>query len=183
MKQAKGFTLIEMIVVIVVLGILAVTAIPKFMDVQSEARTAVLQGVGGAVKSANGIVYGQASIQGVEKKLDGQIKVSDSEDIQTTYGHILADADEIKKAVDTDINFYDVTDFYPNGHNEPKALNATLFTFETLNISKPSPMGYPMDSFSNDCYIVAYNDPTTTGGLIDSKPRRALLIHNEFKEC
>lgn len=178
MKQAKGFTLIEMIVVIVVLGILAITAIPKFMDVQSEARVAVLQGVGGAVKSANGIVYGQASIQGVEKKFDAQIRVSESEDIQTTYGHILAHSEEITKAVDTDINAFNLADFRPEGMEEADAVPATIFTFETPVISMPG-NGYLGADFNNSCYIVAYNDPNER----DDKARRTLLIHNEFSEC
>ncbi|MBV7297977.1 type II secretion system protein [Enterovibrio paralichthyis] len=65
MKRQGGFTLIEMIVVIVILGILAVTAAPKFLNFQDDARTAALQGLKGAIDSANGIVYGRAAIEGV----------------------------------------------------------------------------------------------------------------------
>lgn len=48
----KGFTLIEMIVVIVILGVLAVTAAPKFMGLQSDARIATLQATKGAIESS-----------------------------------------------------------------------------------------------------------------------------------
>ncbi len=65
MNRYKGFTLIELVVVIVILGILAVVAMPKFLNLQRDARIADLKGAEGALKSANGIVYGKAAIKGV----------------------------------------------------------------------------------------------------------------------
>lgn len=51
-NKQSGFTLIELVVVIVILGILAATALPKFIDLKGDAELAAIQGVAGAVSSA-----------------------------------------------------------------------------------------------------------------------------------
>ncbi|RLV59043.1 type II secretion system protein [Parashewanella curva] len=63
MKQKQqGFTLIELVVVIIILGILAVTAAPKFISFQQEARVGTLNGLEGAIRSANSLVHSRAQI-------------------------------------------------------------------------------------------------------------------------
>lgn len=57
LNNQKGFTLIELILVIVILGILAVAALPTFTDISGQAATASMNGVVGAVRSGVGIYY------------------------------------------------------------------------------------------------------------------------------
>jgi prepilin-type N-terminal cleavage/methylation domain-containing protein len=61
MNKQSGFTLIELVMVIVILGVLAAVAMPKFVDLKGDAQASALQGVVGAMNSAMSINYAARS--------------------------------------------------------------------------------------------------------------------------
>ena len=71
LPKAKGFTLIELVVVIVILGIMAAIAGPKFADLQKDARFSVMQGVEGAIRSTATLAYSKSLIAGDEGDAEG----------------------------------------------------------------------------------------------------------------
>ncbi len=66
-KSSQGFTLIELVMVIVILGVLSAFALPRFADLGSDARLASLDALEGAMRSASGLVH---SVAIVENKTD-----------------------------------------------------------------------------------------------------------------
>ncbi|MGS0682710.1 type II secretion system protein [Shewanella sp. 30m-9] len=113
MQKQNGFTLIELVVVIIILGILAVTAAPKFINLQSDARASALQGVKGAIQGANGLVFAKAALAGDEKKAgsswatDEGVEIGAEDPAQTNFGYLQATLAELNNAVDADFGTAD----------------------------------------------------------------------------
>lgn len=59
MDNQKGFTIIELVMVIVIIGVLAAVAIPKFVDLKSNAHNAVIEGVTGALQGSIIMLHAQ----------------------------------------------------------------------------------------------------------------------------
>ena len=66
MHNQKGFTLVELVVVIVILGILSAIAVPKFIDMQEDAKESAVEGARGAVKSAVALAHARWMVDGAK---------------------------------------------------------------------------------------------------------------------
>ena len=115
-NKQQGFTLIELVMVIVILGILAATALPKFVDMTKSARISTLQGLAGAIQGAKSLTRaGYLILPAATVTLSDGTTVA----VVTTTGAVntgwpLATAPGIRAAVDISSDFTTTYAVTPN---------------------------------------------------------------------
>lgn len=96
--KAQGFTLIELVIAIIVLGILAATVVPKFINIQDDAKAASLHAASGALNSAANLIHYQAQLDGVEKLERSTVKIN-GEDVKLAYAYPEGTPETLKKII------------------------------------------------------------------------------------
>ena len=86
-KMNQGFTLIELVVVIVILGVLAATVAPKFINLTADAHTATLEAVKGSLEGASALVYSKSIVAGNQNQESGTITLSDGVPLLISFGY------------------------------------------------------------------------------------------------
>jgi MSHA pilin protein MshA len=154
LKSKGGFTLIELVMIIVILGILAAIAVPRYADLKTDARASAVKGMEGAVRAAAQIVHARAILDN-QTGATGSVTIEGTA-IATAYG-------------------------YPTNATIDDALNSLSGFLFTSNAS-PTPSTFDVDSDGDltadpatpaNCRV-SYNQPT----VADNPPTITVNVSN-----
>lgn len=135
MNKQSGFTLIELVVVIVILGILAATSAPKFVDLSSDAKAATIENLAGSIKTAAELANMKARIKGCEKDEKCDIEILQGK-MEIEYGYPEANGEG------SDLDIIDMIDY-----------DEDVFTINDGNNSNVE-IGYDVeDNLDGECFV------------------------------
>ncbi|GLS90321.1 hypothetical protein GCM10007916_13880 [Psychromonas marina] len=158
-SNKRGFTLIELVIVIIILAILAAVALPKFIDLQGDAREAVIKEVSGTIHAFDNLVYAKAAILGIETNDRNSSTTS-----QDTQGGFFVDG-----------NFVLTIHGHPwlfDGPTLSNLLDADV-QFQTDNTANANCV------YSGDFCAMMFNGPDAPGAIgIPFSPGNAVVIYN-----
>ena len=166
--KQEGFTLIELIVVIVILGILAVTAAPKFIDLQGDARASALQGLAGAMKGAATLVHGKALVANKVSSSGNQYvcigstsqsscNQSSKDAVQVKCGFPDATEDGILRALDGTFSTDGTSDWTYKFKDWESGATQILVSVKGMTFPDAYQTEKP-ETYTNQCYVF-YNTP------------------------
>ncbi|WP_064608035.1 prepilin-type N-terminal cleavage/methylation domain-containing protein [Photobacterium sp. J15] len=151
-SKDNGFTIIELIVVIVIAGIVAVIAAPRIMNTSTDAKIASLNGFISAFRAAESIVEGKMIIEG--KEMTSQHVLTSQEGIEAQYGSIRLSNDNLKRMMNVNgyriVTCLDKTQMFvvpatykdvPDGEDSIEACRAALATFCWVSLYNPQKEG------------------------------------------
>lgn len=146
----RGFTLIELVVVIVILGILSVTAAPRFLNLQSSAHKSVIQGVKGAMVSAVSMFHSKWIIDGEPDPNNSVGRVGD-------WGHTISDLHYNKYGYPRIIDSIQKCDVILTNLVSSSDFTSDDFTFQSVGAGDGNRCIY---SFTNAPYEMSYTEQT-----------------------
>ncbi|WP_065204380.1 type II secretion system protein [Shewanella woodyi] len=159
LRKSSGFTLIELVVVIIILGVLSVVAAPKFINLSRDAKVSSVESFLGDMKSMIKLLHAKAQIQG---------KLGDQDRVETDYGvYEFWRGYPENKSEATNPNLYFLEAFFglTGAISEDKTNTRRIVSYGDLSVYEDngnSRIGYGTGTLIADKCYASYNHTATT---------------------